>query len=61
MTTTNNQELNSDLQALRMSVSIDDTRDLDRRRAGRASAADFNETRYLDTRPSQRMTATWGN
>jgi hypothetical protein len=61
MTTTIDLELNSDLQALRASVSIDDARDLDRRRADRASAANFDETRYLDTRPTHHMTATWGN
>jgi hypothetical protein len=61
MTATNDIELNSDLQALRASVSIDDPRDMDRRRADRASAPNFNEARYLDTRPSQHMTATWGN
>ena len=60
MTTANNLEANSDLQALRTAISIVDARDLDRRRADRASAANFNESRYLDTRPVQHMTATWG-
>ncbi len=61
MTATNDIELNSDLKALRASVSIEYARDLDRRRADRASTANFNESRYLDTRPTQHMTATWGN
>ena len=61
MTSTNAIELNSDLEALRVSLSTDDARDLDRRRADRVSAANFNEARYLDTRPAQHMTATWGS
>ena len=61
MTSTNATELNSDLEALRASLSTNDARDLDRRRADRVSAANFNETRYLDTRPTLHMTATWGS
>ena len=59
MTATYDIELNSDLRA---SVSIDDARAyLDRRWEDRASTATFNELRYLDTRPTLHMTATWGN
>jgi hypothetical protein len=61
MTSTNAIELNSNLEALRVSLSTDDARDLDRRRADRTSAANMNEARYLDTRPTQHMTATWGS
>jgi hypothetical protein len=61
MTATNDIELSSDLQALRASVSIDDARDLDRRREDRASKPNFNEARYFDTLPTLHMTATWGS
>ena len=60
MTTNNNKELNDSLETLRTPVSISDARNLDRRTADRASTANFNDTRYLDTRPAQHMTATWG-
>jgi hypothetical protein len=60
MTLNNDIELNSELQAMRASVSID-ARDLDRRPADWAGMADFNEARYLDTRPTLHMTATWGS
>jgi hypothetical protein len=59
MKPTKDTELNSDLEALRASVSIDDAKDLDRHRSEQAST--FNELRYLDTRPIQHLTATWGN
>jgi hypothetical protein len=59
MTPTNHTDLNRDLEALRASVSMDDTRGIDRPRP--ASIPNFNELRYLDTRPIQHMTATWGN
>jgi hypothetical protein len=61
MTSTNNIELNSDRKALRTPVSMEEGRDLDRRRAERTSAVNFDEIRYLDTRPTQHMTATWGD
>ena len=61
MTSTNAIELNSDLEALRASLSTDDARDLDRRPADRVSTANFNEARYLDTLPTLHMTATWGS
>jgi hypothetical protein len=61
MTATNEIELNGDLQA-RASESIHDARVyLDRRWLDRESTANFNEGRYLDTRPTLHMTATWGN
>jgi len=46
---------------LRTSLPIDDARYLDRCPADRASTANFNEGRYLDTRPALYMTATWGS
>ena len=61
MTPKNDIALNSDRETLRASVPMDNARDLDRRRADRASTASFNEARYLDTRPSLHMTATWGS
>ena len=61
MTPTNDLELNSDLEALRASVSINNSGDLDLRRTDGATMPNFNELRYLDTRPIQHMTATWGN
>jgi hypothetical protein len=54
-------DLNANLETLRTPVSISDARNLDRRAAERALTANFNEVRYLDTRPAQHMTATWGN
>jgi len=61
MTLNNDIDLNCDLEALRASVSIDDARNLDGRRADRASMASFNEARYFDTLPTLHMTATWGS
>jgi hypothetical protein len=61
MTSNSNIDLSSDLEALRASVSIDNASDLDLGRTDRASMPNFNELRYLDTRPTQHMTATWGS
>ena len=58
MTSNENMMLSGNLETLRTSIPIDDSRDLDRRPA---TAAIFNEARYLDTLPALHMTATWGN
>lgn len=58
MTSNDITVLHGNLETLRSSLLVDDTRDLDRRPA---NAANFNDARYLDTRPALHMTATWGN
>jgi hypothetical protein len=58
MTANDTLVLNANLETLRTPISTDGSRDLDRLAA---TAAKFKESRYLDTRPVQHMTATWGN
>jgi len=61
MMTSNHTELSSQLEALRVSISIDNAQELDRHSSKHASTSNFDELRYLDTRPIQHMTATWGS
>jgi hypothetical protein len=59
--TSNDLKLNSNTETLTAPVPVGAAGDLDRRRAEPASTANFTESRNLDTRPTQHMTATWGN